>query len=130
MSTILAPTSFGELIDKITILEIKRVRIAEPEKRRNVENELAALCRIRDAAVHEDDTVRTLTEELLHINEALWDIEDAIRRCESAVDFGADFVSLARSVYKQNDRRSAVKRRINEALGSDLIEEKSYAPYE
>ena len=127
---ILIPTSFGELIDKITILEIKRARIADPDKIRNVQDELSALRRVLNDAVAPDDVVHELSAELLHINETLWEIEDAVRKCESNVDFGDEFVSLARSVYKQNDRRSAVKRRINEVLGSELIEEKSYEPYD
>ena len=124
---LLAPISAGELIDKITILRIKAQRIAA-EKRVNVRHELdllEALAARELAGVDLD----ALTTELTAINAALWDIEDGKRDCERRGDFGPDFVALARSVYIENDRRAAVKRRINDAAGSDIVEEKSYAPY-
>lgn len=119
----------GELIDKITILEIKAARIADPEKLANVRHELAVLAAARDAAIAPSDEVARLTGALKEINAALWQIEDDIRDCEAAGDFGDRFIALARSVYQTNDRRAAVKREINLALGSALIEEKSYKPY-
>lgn len=123
-----APTSYGELIDKITILEIKQSRMTSPHKLRHIEKELSALARIRDDAhLQGFDELNALTAALRLINQTLWDIEDAIRRCENERNFGPTFVELARSVYKENDKRAAVKRRINELLGSDLVEEKSYA---
>lgn len=120
------PVSWGELLDKITILEIKRDRIAKAEARANVLREYGLLRRI-GAEVMRQDAVATLVVALKQVNERLWDIEDAIREREAATDFGADFVALARAVYQQNDRRAAIKRAINEELESDLVEEKSYA---
>jgi hypothetical protein len=124
--TPMAPVSWGELIDKITILEIKAQRIADPAKRANVARERAALVAARDAGGALPPTIAPLAAELRAVNETLWEIEDAIRDREAAGDFSAKFVDLARRVYKTNDRRAALKRRINEALGSELVEEKSY----
>ncbi|MCC7048136.1 MAG: hypothetical protein IT562_15595 [Alphaproteobacteria bacterium] len=124
--TPLAPVSWGELIDKITILEIKARRIADPAKRANVARELQALVAVRDAGGALPPAVAPLAAELGAVNDALWEIEDAIRGCEAAGDFSARFVALARKVYTTNDRRAALKRRINELLGSELVEEKSY----
>jgi len=124
--TPIVPVSWGELIDKITILEIKAERIADPAKRANVARELAALNAVRDQGRARAEGLAALTRELRQVNEALWTIEDDIRECEAKGDFGPRFVALARSVYKYNDRRAALKRRINELLGSELIEEKSY----
>lgn len=119
----------GELLDKLTILDIKLDRIRDPAKRRNVEAEHALLK--QTAARHLPPTAELteLTAALKAINEALWVIEDDIRDCERARDFGPRFIELARAVYHTNDRRAAVKRQINEALGSGLLEEKSYAAY-
>jgi hypothetical protein len=124
--TPLVPVSWGELIDKITILEIKARRIADATKRANVARELEALVKVRDAGGALPPPVISLADDLRAVNEALWEIEDAVRDCEAAGDFSARFVNLARSVYKSNDRRSALKRQINQAMGSELIEEKSY----
>jgi hypothetical protein len=124
------PISPGELIDKITILEIKSERITDEEKLGNVRTELAMLRRARDAAVGPSPELQALEAELKATNTALWDIEDRIRKCERAGDFGPDFIVLARAVYRGNDRRAAVKRRVNELLGSDIVEEKAYIPYE
>ena len=124
------PVAPGELLDKITILELKLERISDLPKLRNVRTELALL---RAAAMREiPDTaeIAGLTAELRGINAELWDIEDKIRDCERAGDFGENFVALARAVYRTNDRRAEVKRRINLALGSAIVEEKSYAAYE
>jgi hypothetical protein len=119
----------GELIDKITILEIKSERISDAAKRHHVGTELALLVAARDRAVPGSAELAQLAAELKAVNEALWEIEDAIRRCERDADFGPRFVALARSVYSANDRRAALKRQINEQLGSRLIEEKSYASW-
>jgi hypothetical protein len=124
---LLAPISAGELIDKITILRIKAERIA-PEKRANVRHELEQLEALAARELAAVD-LAALTAELTAINAALWDIEDGKRDCERRGDFGPAFVALARSVYIENDRRAAVKRRINDAAGSDIVEEKSYTPY-
>lgn len=121
-----APVSWGELLDKITILEIKRDRIASAPAHANVVRELALLQRVA-RQVTQPHALPALIERLRAVNEALWDIEDAIREHEAAGTFGENFVNLARSVYKQNDLRAALKRQINEILASQLIEEKSYA---
>lgn len=122
------PVSWGELIDKITILEIKSVRIDNPVKQANVARELALLGD-RLASIPLPPAVVGLTAELKAVNLALWEIEDEIRDCERAGDFGPRFVDLARSVYRTNDRRAALKKDINSALGSAIVEEKSYAAY-
>lgn len=119
----------GELIDKITILEIKLERIEDVEKRANVQREWDVLTASRDAHVAASDSLTDLTARLKTINEKLWVIEDDIRDCERAKDFGDTFVQLARSVYITNDDRARVKREINDLLGSSLVEEKSYADY-
>lgn len=127
--TVSVDISPGELIDKITILEIKLERIEERTKLANVRIEHDALTKARDGAITRSKGLDRLAGELKRINEELWRIEDDIRDCERAGDFGQAFVKLARAVYVTNDRRMAVKRRINEMLGSRLIEEKSYAAY-
>ena len=119
----------GELIDKITILQIKTERIADAAKLRNVRIELETLDAARSAALPESPELAHLTADLKAVNEALWEIEDEIRVHERDNDFGPRFVELARSVYHQNDRRANLKRRINEMLGSRLIEEKAYVDY-
>ena len=128
---LLIPASVGELIDKITILEIKQQRIADAAKRANVERELAALM----AVVEERNlgypagALAELGQQLAGVNAQLWQIEDDIRECERQSDFGPRFIELARAVYRRNDERAALKRRINEQCGSELVEEKSYAAY-
>jgi Family of unknown function (DUF6165) len=129
MKPILVEIAPGELVDKITILEIKRVRITQPDKLRNVEVELAILDDARSKAMPPSEELRRLTDQLRDVNEALWVIEDDIRQCERDGDFGTRFIDLARSVYRQNDKRAALKRQINDVLGSKIIEEKSYAKY-
>jgi hypothetical protein len=117
----------AELIDKITILEIKAERITDAEKLCHVRAELETLQSSREHTMLPSDALEALTIELHWLNGALWDIEDAIRECERAGDFGAKFVDLARSVYTNNDRRAALKRKINVRLGSKIVDEKSYA---
>ncbi len=120
----------GELIDKITILEIKADRIADRAKRANVERELAVLRAARDGAIAPDVRLARLTTALKAVNLKLWDIEDDIRECERSREFGATFVELARAVYRTNDRRALLKREINDHLGSTIVEEKSYVRYD
>ena len=129
MSLIQVPVSHGELIDKITILEIKSRRITDPAKLANVRNELELLNATwaNDAAAKTD--IGDERARLLAVNEALWDIEDRIRLKERAQAFDATFIELARSVYVRNDERAAIKREINLKLGSQLVEEKSYQDY-
>ncbi len=119
----------GELIDKITILEIKAERIADPGKLVNVHRELRSLTETRERALGPSPELDGFTAELRRINERLWEIEDDIRDCERNRDFGERFIELARAVYRTNDRRAAAKRSINELLGSELVEEKDYADY-
>ena len=118
--------SWGELLDKITILEIKRERITRAEARENVLREYRLLQRIGGQVLNRSG-IAPLVQALKAVNEALWEIEDAIREQEAARQFGADFIRLARAVYQRNDERAAIKREINLKLESDLIEEKSYA---
>ena len=129
MTAILIPTAAGELIDKITILEIKSAKLEDPDKRANVDRELARLSDLRQIHLAGSPELDRLGRELKTVNEMLWDIEDDIRSCERQGDFGPRFVELARSVYIRNDRRAALKREINMLVGSDIVEEKSYAAY-
>jgi tetratricopeptide (TPR) repeat protein len=124
---IAVPVSPGELIDKITILQIKSVQLTDPAKLRNVRHELDELALARDQAVPGSPELDQLASELRSVNEALWQIEDEIRLCERRQEFGPRFVELARAVYHQNDRRVALKRRIGEVAGSELVEEKDYS---
>jgi hypothetical protein len=129
MSLIQTPVSYGELIDKITILEIKSRRIADAAKLANVRNELDLLNATwaSDAAAQTD--IADERARLLAVNELLWDIEDRIRLKERAQAFDQEFIDLARAVYFRNDERAAFKREINLKLGSQLVEEKSYQDY-
>jgi len=129
MNQILIPISPGELLDKITILEIKSERIESAEKKANVINELGMLTKVWTDAVSEDADIISMRSELKKINEALWDIEDDIRDEERAKRFSDKFIELARSVYVTNDQRADVKKRINVHLKSDIVEEKSYQDY-
>lgn len=119
----------GELLDKITILEIKRERITDAAQLRNIRAELDALEKARNGAVPPSEELARLTGELKSANERLWDVENEIRLCERRGDFGPRFIELARSVYRENDHRSRVKRQINELLGSPIVEEKCYSDY-
>jgi hypothetical protein len=121
--------SAGELLDKLTILEIKAARIDDPAKRANVERELQVLRAAWAAAPESRVDIAEPLARLKGVNEALWDIEDDIRRKERRQEFDAEFIRLARAVYHTNDRRAAIKRELNDRLGSALVEEKSYAPY-
>ena len=121
-----APLSIGELIDKITILEIKSERMADPKKLLNVRHELAVLNGIKTAAGLETPEMAAYATVLRAINGALWDIEDRVRELEAKQDFGGRFVELARSVYLTNDKRARVKQQINAAFNSAIVEEKSY----
>ena len=127
---ILIPVGPGELIDKITILNIKAERMSDAAKLGNVRYELDVLETARRAHLPDSPALRTLEAELKAVNEALWVIEDDIRDCEARKDFGPAFIELARSVYKQNDRRAALKKEINLLTGSSIVEEKSYTEFE
>lgn len=121
----LVPVSWGELLDKITILEIKADRIEDAAARANVARELALLREVA-APVLPQPGLAALIEALRSINCALWEIEDAIRARDAAARFDAEFIRLARAVYLTNDERAALKRKINVLLRSVLVEEKSY----
>lgn len=129
MAEIRVPISPGELIDKITILQIKSERITDPLKVANVRNELALL----EATWRESPFATTDVDvewaSLRRINEKLWDVEDLLRDKERNRTFDQEFIDLARAVYFTNDERAAVKREINTKLGSKIVEEKSYAKY-
>jgi hypothetical protein len=129
MNEIRVPVSFGELIDKITILEIKSERMTDPAKLANVRRELDALDAVWTASPVAGIDIDVLRAELKAVNERLWVIEDDIRDKEAAQAFDAGFIALARSVYIENDERARLKREINTALGSSLVEEKSYRDY-
>ena len=126
------PVSVGELLDKISILEIKAQRIEDRSKRENVDRELALLRKAWDEVQVPADSgseVERLRMELRAVNEELWEIEDRIREKEADGVFDDEFIELARSVYLTNDRRARLKKDLNLLLGSDLVEEKSYASY-
>ncbi|NDY96629.1 DUF6165 family protein [Wenzhouxiangella limi] len=125
----MTPVSPGELLDKLTILDIKVERIEDAEKRANVAHEKQLLEAVwRESNLENAETVR-LRAELKAVNEQLWDIEDAIRDEERDRRFGERFIELARSVYVTNDKRAAIKKAINQELGSKIVEEKSYSDY-
>ena len=129
MELIHVPISPGELLDKITILEIKSERMTDPAKLENVRRELDLLGQTWQQAVSIDATVQRIHDELKRVNEALWVIEDDIRDKERAREFDDVFIGLARSVYVTNDQRARAKKELNTYLGSDIVEEKSYKDY-
>src|SRR5215831_17540665 len=122
MVDILAPISVGELIDKITILRIKRERIHAAPAQANVANELGRLLDIRAHASLDAPELAEFEEELFRVNGQLWDVEDHLRALERSGNYGERFIELARSVYRLNDRRSTLKRRINAVTGSAIVE--------
>jgi hypothetical protein len=122
--------SAGEFLDKLTILEIKSERIKDPAKLENVDNELKLLREAWSASGLDRQDISSLLKDLRDVNTRLWEIEDRIRLLEAKQDFGEEFVRLARSVYRENDRRAEIKRELNRILGSRLVEEKSYPDYD
>ncbi len=129
MNEIQIPISPGELLDKITILQIKAERIDDPVKVANVKTELEMLTRVWDETVEADAEITALTAELKSINESLWEIEDDIRDEERNKRFGDRFIELARAVYVTNDERANAKKKVNLHLNSTIVEEKSYQDY-
>ena len=129
MQALLVPISVGELIDKITILRIKQQKADDEQKLANIENELKQLESVWRQSDYSEIDISELTQQLTEVNETLWNIEDDIRAKEAANEFDEQFISLARSVYQQNDLRAALKKEINSKTGSDLIEEKLYQKY-
>jgi hypothetical protein len=130
MNEILIPISPGELLDKITILQIKAERILDPAKVANVKSELDMLSKVWSEAVEVDAEITVLTAELKSMNEALWEIEDDIRDEERGKRFGERFIELARAVYVTNDERANAKKKVNLHLNSTIVEEKSYRDYQ
>jgi hypothetical protein len=126
---VLVEIAIGELADKISILEIKQARLTDCQQLNNVDNELQTLRHAWSKQLKCTGILEALCDDLRAVNTALWDIEDDIRKLEASGDFGARFVTLARSVYTTNDRRAAIKREINNVSGSRLREEKSYEDY-
>lgn len=129
LATPKVPISWGEVIDKITILEIKVEHLKDARAAANVAHELALLAAIAAPQLAASSDLAAHKTALRAVNQALWDVEDALRRLEAAGRFDDEFVGLARSVYRQNDRRAAIKRQINALLASEIVEEKSYEPY-
>jgi hypothetical protein len=129
MTDPVVPVSWGELLDKIAILEIKRTRLRAPAAVANSERELAALGPALAMLAPVPPGLSELRAALAAVNLRLWTIEDRIREHEAAADFGPSFVALARSVYRENDERGRIKRAINTLLGSGLVEEKQYSAY-
>ena len=123
------PVSVGEVLDKITILQIKLAHIFDAAKRANIQNELDALRPLVAGDAFTTDKMQGLIAELRAVNETLWDIEDDIREKEAAKSFDTEFIRLARAVYVTNDKRAEIKKQINLATGSALVEEKSYESY-
>lgn len=128
--TISVPVSFGELVDKITILEIKANKILDSKKLKNINNELKALLKVLEKIDKEEKTFNELYSELKKVNQELWDIEDKIRNLENNKIFNEEFVEVARSVYIINDKRFYIKNKINEKFDSEYKEEKSYEDYQ
>ena len=126
LDKILAEISAGELVDKITILEIKKNKIDDEDKAINIKQELESLQMTYEKFISDNESVKKLTTELKNINLKLWDIEEGKRLAEKNNDFGIKFIELARNVYKFNDQRAKIKADINEVLGSNIKEVKSY----
>ncbi len=126
LDKILAEISAGELIDKITILEIKKTKIVDQEKLKEVNKEHNSLINTMNKVLKDISKISNFKEQLKSINLKLWDIEDGKRLAEKNNDFGSKFIELARNVYKYNDERAKIKSKINEALNSNIKEVKSY----
>ena len=129
MTSPLAPVSWGEFIDKLTILEIKSEKITDPNALHHVRTELARLRAAADPRWMANDDIKACKVRLRAVNETLWAIEDDIREKEARQEFDAAFIALARSVYRQNDERAEIKKAINRLLRSEIAEEKLYKSY-
>ena len=126
---ILSEISAGELLDKISILEIKLENIKDKESHKEINKEYGILKKTQNSSIIETEKVKFLFNEIKNVNQVLWDIEDKLRICEKNKDFGKNFIELARNVYFNNDKRSKIKFEINKLLGSNIIEIKKYANY-
>lgn len=129
MNLILIPLAPGELVDKITILKIKSERMDDPEKLANVRRELELLRQEQGRHIPDDPAIAEMEARLEEVNGRIWDLEDIIRDCDRKKDFGEVFLDTARKIYRTNDERAAIKKQINLHLGSQIVEEKSYAEY-
>ena len=123
------PIAPGELVDKITILEIKSERLTDAAKLENIRRELALLLEQQRLHIRADDAMVNFQRSLKEVNGRIWDLEDVIRECERQQNFGDTFIKTSRLIYRTNDERAEVKRAINLTLGSKIVEEKSYAKY-
>ena len=127
--TILSEISAGELLDKISILEIKREKIRDKANLEEINKEYKSLKEVQNLSIKMTEKLKTLFEEIKEVNLALWNIEDKLRICEKNKDFGKNFTELARGVYLNNDKRSKIKLEINKMLGSNIREIKQYVNY-
>ena len=126
---ILSEISPGELLDKISILEIKLEKVQNQEGQKEIKKEYSILKEVQNSNIKITDELKKLFNELKNVNSALWDIEDKIRICEKNKDYGEVFIKLARGVYLSNDKRSMIKSKINTILGSNIKEVKEYVNY-
>ena len=127
---ILSEISAGELLDKVSILEIKLHHVTDENKKREIKKEYDILKKTQDSSIEFTDEIKKLYQFLKDVNMRMWEIEDKVRICEKNKDFGKDFIELARSVYFNNDKRSRIKLEINQILKSDIREIKEYVDYE
>ena len=123
------PVSWGELVDKITILELKRNKIESEPARKKIEQELTLLLKLYEDGTDQSATINALMRDLASINSDLWNVEDSLREKEAKNIFDSEFVELARSVYKLNDKRFEIKQRLNTEMASEMIEAKIYPKY-
>ena len=127
---ILSEISVGELLDKISILEVKMEKIKDNNKKEEVKKEYEILKKIQSSSIELKGDLKELFDSLKKVNAVMWDIEDKVRICEKNKDFGEKFIELARGVYFNNDKRSRIKLEINKKLNSNLVEVKEYVDYE
>ena len=130
LKKILAEISAGELLDKISILEIKLKKISDKNNLEDIKKEYEILIKVQNTLIEPNDKINHLLDEIKEINLSLWDIEDKLRICEKNRDFGKNFIELARGVYLNNDKRAKIKSEINKILGSNIKEIKQYVDYE
>ena len=126
---VLSEISPGELLDKISILEIKLEKVKDKDRQKRIKNEYDILKKVQNSSIEMSDKIKDLYRSVSNVNSKLWDIEDKLRICEQNKDFGKNFIELAREVYFNNDKRSKIKSEINKILGSNIKEVKEYAKY-
>ena len=126
---ILSEISAGELLDKISILEIKREKIKNKANQEKINKEYKILKEVQNSSIEATEKLKTLFKKIKEVNQNLWDIEDKLRFCEKNKDFGKNFIELARGVYFNNDKRSKIKSEINKILMSNIKEVKEYVQY-